>query len=176
VESEASLLRRISGHRKPTNGPQPERRAYSFDVSRNSVASEPDHQDSHVIDRSVHKIDQRSCTESTVSTSALVQDLGSVTPPLGTPTCDRVVFKNRYSGAPESPPPRHPAGFELTPRPFGRLMQLATEQTPLQLTVPYIQLHVTMDTSIVDYSEKRNMWVAIEATVKTHVVDLPIEG
>ena len=176
MESEASLLRRISGRRKPTNGSQPERRAYSFDVSRDSVASDTDHRDGHLDDRSVHRLDQRSCTESTVSTSALVQDLESVTPPLGTPTDGRVVSKNRYSGAPESPPPRHPAGFELTPRPVDRMVQLATEQITLQLTVPYIQLHVTMDNSIVDYSEKRNMWIAIEATVKTHVVDLPIEG
>jgi hypothetical protein len=55
-------------------------------------------------------------------------------------------------------------------------MQLATEQTTLQLTAPYIQLNVDMDTSMVDYGAKRNIWIAIEATVKKHVVDLPIEG
>jgi hypothetical protein len=176
MESEASLLRRISGRRKPANVIQPERRAYSFDVSRDSVASEPDHSDGQVADREVHRLDQRSFTDSTVSTSALVQDLESVTPPLGTPTGDRVVLKHRYSGAPESPPPRHPAGFELTPRPFDRTMQLATEQTTLQLTAPYIKLDVDMDTSIVDYGAKRNIWIAIEATVKTHTVDLPVEG
>lgn len=176
MESESSLLRRISGRRKPTNVSQPERRAYSFDVSRDSVDSEPDHSDDQVVGRDIHRLDQRSFTDSTVSTSALVQDLESVTPPLGTPTGDRVVFKHRYSGVPESPPPRHPAGFELTPRPFDRTIQFAAEQTPLQLTVPYIQLEVAMDTSVVDYSEKRIIWIAIEATVEAHAVDLPIEG
>ena len=176
MESEASLLRRISGRRKPTNVSQPERRAYSFDVSRDSVASEPDHPDGQAADRDVHRLDQRSFTDSTVSTSALVQDLDSVTPPLGTPTGDRVIFKHRFSGVPESPPPRHPAGFELTPRPFDKTAQLSFEQTTLQLMAPYIELEVAMDTSFVDYGEKRNLWIAIEATVKTHVVDLPIEG
>jgi hypothetical protein len=176
MESESSLLRRISGRRKPTNVTQPERRAYSFDVSRDSVASEPDHSDGQVADRDVHRLDQRSFTDSTVSTSALVQELESVTPPLGTPTEDRVIFKHRYSGAPESPPPKHPAGFELTPRPFDRTMHLTTEQSTLQLTAPYIQLDVAMDTKVLDYGAKRKIWIAIEATVKTHVVDLPIEG
>lgn len=179
MESEASLLRRISGRRKPTNEAQPERRAYSFDVSRDSVASEAGYSGGQIetdMGRNVQGLDQRSLTGSTVSTSALVQDLESVTPPFGTPTVDRVVFKHRYSGAPESPPPRHPAGFELTPRPFDRMMQHAIAQPKLHLAIPYIQLHVTMDTSIVDYGEKRNIWIAIEASVKTHVVDPSIEG
>ena len=176
MESESSLLRRISGRRKSTNVPQPERRAYSFDVSRDSVASEADYLDGQVADRNDHRLEQRSLTDSTVSTSALAQDLEFVTPPVGTPTGNRVVFKNRYSGAPESPPPKYPAGFELTPRPFDRTTQLTAEQTALQLTVPYVQLHIAMDTSVVDYSEKRNMWIAIEATVKTRTVDLPIGG
>ena len=176
MESEASLLRRISGRRKPTDVSQPERRAYSFDVSRDSVVSEPEQPDGQAADREVHRLDQRCFTDSTVSTSALVQDLDSVTPPLGTPTGDRVIFEHRYSAAPESPPPKHPAGFELTPRPFDKMVQLAIEQTTLQLMAPYIQLEVAMDTSFVDYGEKKNIWIAIEATVRTHIVDLPIEG
>jgi hypothetical protein len=55
-------------------------------------------------------------------------------------------------------------------------MQLATEQTTLQLTAPYIQLDVAMDTSVLDYGAKRHIWLAIEATVKAHVVYLPIKG
>jgi hypothetical protein len=176
MESEASLLRRISGRRKPTNSSQPERRAYSFDVSRDSVVSDNGHRDDETDAGNVPKHDQRSFTDSTVSTTALVQDLESVTPPFGTPTFDRVVFKHRYSGAPESPPPRHPAGFELTPRPFNTMMQHITEQVRHQLAIPYVRLDVVMDTSVIDYGERRNVWVAIEATVETHVLDLPIEG
>jgi hypothetical protein len=176
MESEASLLRRISGRRKPTNTSQPERRAYSFDVSRDSVASNNDHRDDETDASNVPNHDQRSFTDSTVSTTALVQDLESVTPPFGTPTIDRVVFQHRYSCAPESPPPRHPAGFELTPRPFNTMMQHTTEQVRHQLAIPYVRLDVAMDTSVIDYGEKRNVWIAIEATVETHVLNLPIEG
>lgn len=179
MESEASLLRRISGRRKPTNGSQPERRAYSFDVSRDSVASDIDHRDGTTDMDFGHdrpKLDQRSFTESTVSTTALVQELVSVTPPFGTPTTGQMTFKHRYSSAPESPPPKHPAIFELTPRPSDRTTNPATEPTRHQLTVPFVRLDVAMDTQVVDYGEKRSMWIAIEATVDTHVVDLPLEG
>ena len=62
------------------------------------------------------------------------------------------------------------------PRPFNTAMQLATEPITHRLAVPYVRLGVAMDTSVVDYGEKRNIWIAIEATVETHVVDVPIEG
>lgn len=179
MESEASLLRRISGRRKPTNGPQPERRAYSFDVSRENVASDIDHRDGTTdmdFGRVSPKLDHRSFTESTVSTTALVQGLESVTPPFGTPSTGQMTFKHRYSSAPESPPPKHPAIFELTPRPPDRMTNPATEPIRHQLTVPFVRLDVAMDTQVVDYGEKRSIWIAIEATVDTHVVELPLEG
>jgi hypothetical protein len=180
MESEASLLRRISGRRrKPTNDPQPERRAYSFDVSRDSVASEVDQREAQSdihVDCNVQQLDQRSFTDSTVSTTALVQDPEEETPSFGTPIISRVGLKHRYSGAPESPPPRHPAGLQLTPRPFNTMMQLATEQVRHKLAIPYIRLDVVMDTPVVDYGEKRFIWVAVEATVETHVTDQSIEG
>lgn len=179
MESEASLLRRISGRRKPTNGPEPERRAYSFDVSRDSVASDIDHRDGTVdvaFSRASPKLDQRSFTESTVSTTALVQELESVTPPFGTPISGQVAFKHRYSSAPESPPPKHPAIFELTPRPSDKTTNPGTELSKKQLSIPFVRLDVAMDTQVVDYGEKRTIWISIEATVDTHVVDLPLEG
>lgn len=179
MESEASLLRRLSGRRKPTHEQHTERRAYSFDVSRDGVASDTDHkarQPETPIGHDAPQIDQRSFTDSTVSTTALVQELESVTPPFGTPITGRVQFTHRYSSAPESPPPKHPATFDLTPRPFDKTVQSFTEHIQRQLTIPYVRLDVTMDTSILDYGEKRNIWIAIEATVDQHIVDLPTQG
>lgn len=179
MESESSLLRRMSGRRKPTNDQPPERRAYSFDVSRDSVASEADVASDGSPDAAEHKgqrLEHRSFTDSTVSTSALVQELDSVTPPFGTPTPNRVVLKHRFSSAPESPPPKHPVGFELTPRPFERIVQPTSEPIRNLMVVPCVRLDVTMGTTVIDSGEKKNIWVAIEARVETHVSDLPSEG
>lgn len=179
MESESSLLRRMSGRRKPINDQPPERRAYSFDISRDSVASEADVVSDGSPDPAEHKgqrLEHRSFTDSTVSTSALVQELESVTPPFGTPTPDRVVLKHRFSSAPESPPPKHPVGFELTPRPFERVVQPTLEPTRNLMVVPYVRLDVSMATTVIDFGEKRNIWVAIEAAVEMHVSDLLSEG
>jgi hypothetical protein len=179
MESESSLLRRMSGRRKPTTETRPERRAYSFDVSRDSVASEVDIAHGSSVDAISHgnpALEHRSFTDSTVSTTALVQELESVTPPFGTPTPERVVFRHRFSNAPESPPPRHPAGFELTPRPLDRIAPSTTEHAVRRMTVPSVRLDVAMDAEFLDYGESSNMWVAIEAFVETYAVEIPTEG
>jgi hypothetical protein len=179
MESESSLLRRISGRRKPTADIQPERRAYSFDVSRDSVASEVDIAHGSSVDttsRGNKALEHRSFTDSTVSTTALVQELESVTPPFGTPTPERVVLKHRLSNAPESPPPRHPAGLERTPRPLDRVTQSTTDHVVRRVTVPCVRLDVAKDVDFLDFGESSNMWVAIEAFVETHAVEIPTEG
>jgi hypothetical protein len=179
MESESSLLRRMSGRRKPTAETQPERRAYSFDVSRDSVASEVDIAHGSSVDAISHgnqPLEHRSFTASTVSTTALVEELESVTPPLDTPTPERVVFKHRFSNAPESPPPRHPAGLERTPRPLDRVAQSTTEHAVRRVTVLCVRLDVAMDAEFLDFGESSNMWVAIEAFVETHAVEIPAEG
>jgi len=179
MESETSLLRRMSGRREPITGPQPERRAYSFDVSRDSVASEVDVAHGSSVDALGHAnqaLEHRSFTNSTVSTTALVQEFESVTPPFGTPTPERVVFKHRFSNAPKSPPPRHPAGLERTPRPLDRVAPSATEHAVRRVTVPCVRLDVAMDADFLDFGESSNMWVAMEAFVETHPVEIPTEG
>lgn len=179
MESESSLLRRMSGRRKPATETQLGRRAYSFDVSRDSVASEVDIAQSGSVDAINHGtqvLEHRSFTDSTVSTTALVQELECVTPPPGTPTPERVVFKHRFSNAPESPPPRHPAGFERTPRPLDRVARSTAEHAVRRMTVPCVRLDVAMDVDFLDFGESSNIWVAIEAFVETHVVEIPAEG
>jgi hypothetical protein len=179
MESESSLLRRMSGRRKPTAETQPERRAYSFDVSRDSVASEVDIVHGSSADAISHgnqALEHRSFTDSTVSTTALVEELDPVTPPFDAPTPERVVFKNRFSSAPESPPPRHPAGFDRTPRPVDRVARSTSDHAVRRMTVPCVRLDVAMDADFLDFGESSNMWVAIEAIVETHVVEIPAEG
>ena len=179
MESESSLLRRMSGRRKPNTETQPERRAYSFDVSRDSVASEVDiaHGSSvDAISHGNHALEHRSFTDSTLSTTALVEELDPVTPPFDAPTPDRVVFKNRFSNAPKSPPPRHPAGFDRTPRPSDRVTRSTSDHAVRRMTVPCVRLDVAMDADFLDFGESSNMWVAIEASVESHAVEIPAEG
>ncbi|KAL1586332.1 hypothetical protein WHR41_05418 [Cladosporium halotolerans] len=173
IESEASLLRRLSGRRKPTIELPPERRAYSFDISRDSVASEVDVPGSDDFARQGPLgSEHRSFTDSTVSTAALVQELEEITPPFGTPTPARLPFMSRFSKSPESPPPRYPARFDVTPRLQEKVPQaLPVEATNGKILVPYVRLEATMDTFILDPSEKKDMWIAIEASTETQVVD-----
>lgn len=180
MESEASLLRRISGRRKPAVEAQPERRAYSFDVSRESVASEvditSDNADDSTNDRVPQRLEHPSFTDSTVSTTALVQELEELTPPFGTPTPERVILKHRFSSVPESPPPRHPAGFDTTPKPAERAQELQ-EKAKFLADVPYVRLEVAIDTPVLDSGENKVIWIAVEAVVETHTVDLsPASG
>lgn len=175
IESEASLLRRLSGRRKPTIEPPPERRAYSFDISRDSVASESDVAGGETSDFANQRPlgnEHRSFTDSTVSTAALVQELEEITPPFGTPTPDRMPFMSRFSKSPESPPPRYPARFDVTPKPRDKADEsLPIEPVSGKIVVPYVRLEATMDTSILDPSEKKDMWIAVEASTETQVVD-----
>ncbi|KAM0718526.1 hypothetical protein Q7P37_005596 [Cladosporium fusiforme] len=171
MESEASLLRRISGRRKPAVEVQPERRAYSFDVSRDSVASEVEAPSGETDDPAQHsvrnRLEHRSFTESTVSTTALIQELEEITPPFGTPTPERVVLKHRFSSAPESPPPRHPARFDITPRHSERGQQhLFAKTIEPQANVPFIRLEVAIDTPVLDSGETEAIWIAQPADHK----------
>lgn len=182
IESEASLLRRISGRRKPAVEAQPERRAYSFDIRRDSVASETDIAGCDVSEGAsrglTDRLEHRSFTESTVSTTALVQELEEITPPFGTPTPERVVLKHRFSSVPESPPPRHPPGLDRIPRPSEREQQLlGREMITTRANVPYVRLEMAVDTPVLDSGETKTMWIAVEAIVETHTVSLsPTEG
>ena len=177
VDSETSLLKKDSGSRKPDPQPPAERRAYSFDVSRESVASEiePDADiDTDPVLYSRATSAHRSFTDSTVSTSALVEELGVTLPPPGTPTPDRVALNYRHSAVAPSPPPKYPATFDLTPRRQDeRLPRVPAAFIGEQLIIPYIKLHVTVDSPALDVRTTGNVWVAIEASVQMQTVNLP---
>ena len=40
--------------------------------------------------------------------------------------------------------------------------------------IPFIELNVAVDTPILDIHEKSDVWIALEASVQTQIVDLPI--
>ena len=176
MESETSLLRKVSSRRKPDANAASERRAYSFDVSRESVASEVEVEVGGATDPGTYGTSDaahRSFTDSTVSTSALVEELEATLPPLGTPSPARVVLTHRFSTLSPSPPPKHPANFELTPRPNGkRLPPVPDTLITRTAAVPFIELHVAVDTPLLDVCMESDVWVAIEASVQTRMVDL----
>jgi hypothetical protein len=45
-----------------------------------------------------------------------------------------------------------------------------------RMTVPCVRLDVAMDADFLDFGESSNLWVAIEASVETHTVEIPAEG
>lgn len=160
---------------------QPERRAYSFDVSRESVASEVDVGRPNNPDPAIYGAgasDQRSFTDSTVSTTALVEGLEALTPPFGTPKPENVVVVHRGSAQNASPPPTHRAGYDLTPRPLEKSPHPVLMDEPLRqyATVPYIELHIAVSTPMLDVGFERDIWVAVEASVETQVIDLTAEA
>lgn len=177
MESETSLLRKMSSRGKADANMATDRRAYSFDVSRESVASEVEVDVGGRTDPGTygaHTTAHRSFTDSTVSTSALVEELEAKLPP-GTPTPGRVVLTHRHSALSPTPPPKHPANFELTPRPNDRRLPPEPATSMVQAAaIPFIELNVAVDTPILDIHEKSDVWIALEASVQTQIVDLPI--
>jgi hypothetical protein len=54
--------------------------------------------------------------------------------------------------------------------------QSIAEHAVRRVTVPCVRLDVAMDADFLDFGESSNMWVAIEAVVETHAVEIPNEG
>lgn len=99
---------------------------------------------------------QRSVTGSTVSTTELVGEFGtlSVTVPSGP------------EEAPEHPTEEDDIRSRYLPR-------LLPTNGPLRVTVPFIDLQVATDTAYVDVNAKRDVWIAITATARLHTITLP---
>lgn len=163
TENDSGLIRRISNRRKQSSEEQS--RLRSFEVSRDSIES----QDLDV-DTSAS---QRSFTDSSISTDELMASGTLMTPPSMVsnprPVSDRQ-FSDRLLSP--SPTPRSPTP-EPTPRPYSRFTCSAVEKdiANLQATVPYMDLKVSLDRDSVDVALSRDVWVAIEATVRTKSVE-----
>lgn len=166
-DSETSLMRRFSGKRKH----QAENRTgvSSFEISRDSIDSQPDE---HNLEQAAAG-SQRSFTGSSVSTDEIMSTT-LTTPPLVQST-GRSPMDKQYPTAllPPSPTPRSPSP-EVTPRPPRSLSTVPEQgQKTSCLAVPYVDLEVLVECSSIDVSMAQGIWVAIEATVRSSLVEEP---
>ncbi|KAK3704905.1 hypothetical protein LTR37_013596 [Vermiconidia calcicola] len=169
VESETSLIRRLSGRRQPRS--EIERRSQCFDIDRFSAE---DH-----INRTPESAStapssiQRSFTDSTVSTAELLDDSLRVNESETRLQRGEEPSTPRISRPPSSSSPPSPSSPSPQPTPRPPLKQLpALPQArvlPLSLAVPCVDLYVALDATAVDFNTKRDVWVAIEATVRSMV-------
>ncbi|KAF2767814.1 hypothetical protein EJ03DRAFT_140532 [Teratosphaeria nubilosa] len=159
TESETSLMRRISGRRKPSV--EVERRAQSFEISRDSVAS--------VLEGDVAETSldqdccQRSATQSTISTTDVLGDLSTEPNDFNHDFADHESTRNSQSSGKEvATEPQE--GSPLTPRPLYRSLPV-TPAAPFNVCLPFINTTVTVDRSAVDAGTEQQVWTALEASM-----------
>ncbi|KAK5693075.1 hypothetical protein LTR97_010551 [Elasticomyces elasticus] len=154
TESDTSLLRRLSSKRQQSS--EQERRAQSFEVSRDSIISMvEDDFDNMPLDAAGG---QRSCTDSTVSTGEIMAD-GPSTPVTIPDTALLATTSNDAFGLRRLRTMSCDASPSHTPRP----LRTAVLQSVL---VPCVDLTVTTDVSAVDANAEHDIWVAIHAVVR----------
>lgn len=165
TESETSLFRRLSSRRKQSS--ETERRAQSFEISRNSVDSTLEE---YMRDASGSS---RSFIDSTVSTSEILDHAFAEHTSSSTPSVANGQIGLVVDGVSPSPPPPPSPTPEPTPRPSTRLplRLLGMAATTWPIEIPYIALNVSMDYSTLDVGAEKDVWIAIEATVCTQVHD-----
>ncbi|KAK1064522.1 hypothetical protein LTR12_009552 [Friedmanniomyces endolithicus] len=165
IESDTSLLRRLSGRRKQSS--ENEQRARSFEVSRDSVVSMAEEDPELLF---ADACGQRSCTDSTVSTSELVAEVP--------PTPGRVSQMLGYSTISSTETPRtrtadHQPSPGLTPVPTNDRSSFYRTPTIQHVVVPCVELTVSTDLSTVDAGAEQEIWVAIDANVRGNVHPAP---
>lgn len=164
VESEISLVRRISGRRKQSC--EIERRAQSFEISRDSI-------DSCVAETpgsvgSGPSV-ERSFTDSTVSTAEVFGDASiNGISQIQASYFDKPVVLDLSQGHNSSPPPPSSPSPQPTPRPPRKISPPILPESPLTLlvTVPCVDLDVALDCTTLDVHAKRDVWIAVKATVR----------
>ncbi|CAK3765628.1 Hypothetical predicted protein [Lecanosticta acicola] len=167
--SETSLMRRLSGKRKQSS--QAQSRASSFEVSRDSIGSQLEDYELE-LDTSAS---QRSFTDTSTSTNASLSGTGMTTPPSAI-TSRSAHGRQTPARALQASPRLHSPSQDLTPRPPTRSGTFAYSvggPSALSTTVPYVDLSVTVDRDCVDVGLTRDVWVAVDATIRTKVVDSP---
>lgn len=166
---ETGLMRRFSGKSKQNLEDQP--RLRSFEVSRDSIDSLVD-EDNINADPSTS---YRSFTDSSIPTGDLMGSTSVTTPPHSRPlTPITMTHTRQYSGRllSPSPGPRSPSG-DPTPRPTLNSVAFGLNHEPLNLqaTIPFVDLSVSVDRDSVDVDLTEDMWVAVEGTVRSRVVE-----
>ncbi|KAK5133579.1 hypothetical protein LTR08_007618 [Meristemomyces frigidus] len=174
IESETSLMRRLSGRRKQSLD-MPERRAQSFDISRQSSTNNSAEE---VADAVLARVcpPARSFTDSTVSTTEALADSPSTShhgPGFATPQRKMPSFS-----FPQIP---SPSPLELTPRPYSKALPLLPSGEPtrsssarnnVHVAVPYVDLAISTDCTAVNAGTAHDVWIAVEATVRSRSVTL----
>ena len=167
IDSETSFVRRLSARGKQSS--DVERRSQSLDVGRPSVENGVGQaaECSSLVAPSI----QRSFTDSTVSTTELlgeshveeaIEAQRQHSP--ASPSTEGQDAQSSSPGLRSSPSP-HP-----TPRPPPKQrlppesLQITSNLSP---NVPCVDLYVVSDTTSVDIHSKRDIWVAMEATVRS---------
>jgi hypothetical protein len=161
IESETSLMRRISGRRKQSV--EVDRRAQSFELSRDSVSTVPGSGiQEEIID---HYAQQRSATCSTVSTSQIMDELPLTPSYLVNRTPQQQLSPEPASDATSA----HDISPGHTPRPQRKttLWQTADSAHLLRMGVPHVNLVVNLERNAVDSASEQAIWVAVEAYVCT---------
>lgn len=159
TEPESSLIRRLSG--KKQRNVDDNSRFRSFEISRDCTES-PDPSTS-----------QRSFTDSSISVGELTGSTTLISDRSVTPQKQRTPDRRspaRYLCP--SPVQRSPTP-EATPRARRPqlLINIAEESPRAQFTVPYVDLQVSLDRDSVDVGLARDIWVAIEATVRHRTIE-----
>ncbi|KAF2480245.1 hypothetical protein BDY17DRAFT_34832 [Neohortaea acidophila] len=166
-KAETRLLRKWSGRRTQTDNAN--QRSQSFEISRDSIDSSVDE---CFESATAAGPDVRSFTGSTVSTAEVLRP-SSLT--------DNTPSDLNYSGTTAvdaSTPASHPSRLTpsspsplQTPRPLRRSRPTGFEEpsSAASLVVPCVDLEVSVDCSTLDVLAKRDLWVAIKATVQASV-------
>ncbi|EGP92604.1 uncharacterized protein MYCGRDRAFT_88949 [Zymoseptoria tritici IPO323] len=164
-DPDASLVRRFSGRRKESLEEQS--RSRSFEVSRDSFdvqayARNPELEMS---------TPGRSFTDCSVSTDDSNRSGFLHTPPQV--RCTPPAHTRQYSGRLLTPEPgTYSPSAEPTPRASARDIPSSLEREGIVLvTVPFVDLSISPDRESVDVGRSRDIWVAVEGTVRTRVVE-----
>ncbi|KAK3067996.1 hypothetical protein LTR53_014768 [Teratosphaeriaceae sp. CCFEE 6253] len=164
-DTECSLVRRLSARRKQSSETQ--RRAQSFEISRDSITSMAEEVVGDI--PGIEYGGQRSCTDSTVSTSELMVDpLSTQDFTIGLPLSISSEYQRARTPSPQNLDLLQPSPG-LTPRPPRDPSHHHATQSTHRIVVPCVELVVTSDSAIVDAGAEQELWIAVDATVRGRV-------
>lgn len=158
-------MRKLSGRLKQSSEEQPRMR--SFEISRASIDSPDDEDSAHVDPLTSH----RSFTDSSISMDDALGSTSVTSPAQSSPMTPKT-HARQYSGRFLSPSPTsYPSPGDPTPRATSKPMASASgrESANMQVTIPFVDLSVTVDRNFIDVDTSGDVWIAVEGTVRTRV-------
>lgn len=160
LDHDNSLMRRLSGRRK--TGSEQQRQLQSFEISRDSIDTDPD-------DESESLTPQRSFTGSSIATDELMVSGVTLTP------TSRYMNRSRKTSPRFASPSANQSSPVTEPTPRASARGDGGPETYKKPTVhyvsPYIDMNILVDTDAVDFGTSKNVWVAVEATVRTRELE-----